>query len=143
MCVSNYNNSKKLREVHIRNHNAPIKNHNGLINRFNEEMLQVVIDVEFCQRAKRYGRGGDGHMICRNNVIRSYAIIPKNEMSTDRLIVLIIIFSVHAADKSVIEVYYVPATQCQAELIPEGFFPSGFGIAMPKGSPYKPFFDHA
>ena len=59
------------------------------------------------------------------------------------IIVLIKIFSVNTADKSVTEVYYIPAAQCQAELIPEGFFPSGFGIAMPKGSPYKPFFDHA
>ena len=32
---------------------------------------------------------------------------------------------------------------CEAELIPEEFYPSGFGIALPLGSPYKPFFDDA
>ena len=30
---------------------------------------------------------------------------------------------------------------CKAEIIPEEFYPSGFGIAMPLDSPYKPFFD--
>ena len=31
----------------------------------------------------------------------------------------------------------MPASGCQTQLIPEEFFPSGFGIAMPLGSPYK------
>lgn len=32
---------------------------------------------------------------------------------------------------------------CDAELLPEEFNPSHIGIAMPLGSPYKPFFDEA
>ena len=32
---------------------------------------------------------------------------------------------------------------CEAKLIHKDFFPSGYGIAMPLGSPYKPFFDDA
>ncbi len=30
---------------------------------------------------------------------------------------------------------------CEAALLPEEFFPSGYGLALPLGSPYKPFFD--
>ena len=40
------------------------------------------------------------------------------------------------------EVRFIQESDCQAALVPEEMFPSGFGIAMPKGSPYKPFFDH-
>ncbi len=32
-------------------------------------------------------------------------------------------------------------SQCNAAIIPETFYPSGYGIALPKGTPYKPFFD--
>ena len=46
-------------------------------------------------------------------------------------------------DKTGIQVSHLQKAGCQAALIPEDFFPAGFGIAMPKGSPYKPFFDHS
>ena len=32
---------------------------------------------------------------------------------------------------------------CEAQLLPEEFYPSGLGIALPLGSPYKPSFDEA
>ena len=47
------------------------------------------------------------------------------------------------ADKTTIQVSHLQGSGCQAALIPEDFFPAGFGMAMPKGSPYKPFFDHS
>ena len=40
MCVSNCSNSKKIRGGSIKNHNAPIKSHYGLINCFNGGILQ-------------------------------------------------------------------------------------------------------
>ena len=47
------------------------------------------------------------------------------------------------ADKTTIQASHLQGSGCQAALIPEDFFPAGFGMAMPKGSPYKPFFDHS
>ena len=53
------------------------------------------------------------------------------------------IFFVFTADKVSAQVDLIQPSGCQGVLIPEEFFPSGLGIAMPKGSPYKPFFDHS
>ena len=50
---------------------------------------------------------------------------------------------IFTADKTESQVRQIQQSGCQAALIPEDFFPAGFGIAMPKGSPYKPFFDHS
>ena len=30
---------------------------------------------------------------------------------------------------------------CDVTILPETFFPSGFGMALPSGTPYKIFFD--
>ena len=53
------------------------------------------------------------------------------------------LFFFFAADKTTTYVNHMKLSKCRAKLIPEDFFPSGYGIAMPKGSPYKPFFDHS
>ena len=47
------------------------------------------------------------------------------------------------ADKLFLKNYYLPETNCEGKFIPEEFFPSGYGVAIPLGSPYKPFFDRA
>ena len=36
---------------------------------------------------------------------------------------------------------YVPQSNCKVAILPELFFPAGFGIALPEGSPFKIFFD--
>ncbi len=36
---------------------------------------------------------------------------------------------------------YVPQSNCRVTILPELFFPAGFGIALPEGSPFKLFFD--
>ena len=36
----------------------------------------------------------------------------------------------------------LPSTDCRAVLLPENFYPSGFGIVLPQDSPFKPVFDH-
>ena len=46
-----------------------------------------------------------------------------------------------SADKSAVLSAMQNVAGCKAELISGEFYPSGFGIAMPLGSPYKPFFD--
>ena len=39
-------------------------------------------------------------------------------------------------DKTGIEQYLYSLRQCGYMMIPENFYPSGLGIALPKGSPY-------
>ena len=37
--------------------------------------------------------------------------------------------------------YYVQMSGCKATLLPELWYPGGFGFALPLHSPYKPYFD--
>ena len=46
-------------------------------------------------------------------------------------------------DKTGLNILKKTNMNCQAEIIKEEFYPSGCELAMPLGSPYKPFFDDA
>ena len=56
---------------------------------------------------------------------------------------MLFLTSFKPADKTILTTSFFSQSDCQAALIPEDFFPAGFGIAMPLGTPYKPFFDHS
>ena len=37
---------------------------------------------------------------------------------------------------------YIPASDCRGVILPETYFPSGFGFALPENTPYKTFIDN-
>lgn len=50
-------------------------------------------------------------------------------------------FCIPAGDRTTLIKYYVQKSGCKASLVPELWFPGGFGFALPFHSPFKPFFD--
>ena len=56
---------------------------------------------------------------------------------------ILCIFSFNQGDASYLRNIIEEENHYDAKRIHQDFFPSGYGIAMPLGSPYKPFFDDA
>ena len=46
-----------------------------------------------------------------------------------------------SGDRTTLMKYYVQKSGCKATLLPELWYPGGFGFALPLHSPYKPYFD--
>ena len=67
----------------------------------------------------------------------AFQILPKGNKNILYIILLI------RGDASYLQNIIEEEKHCEATLIHKDFFPSGYGIAMPLGSPYKPFFDDA